>query len=316
MSLDELAAAQHRRQQQLAVDVMKRVGKAWRLLDERELDASFRARALVPMMSAVVLGQYRAAAEGQPYVEAAVREQHTAPDPAGQVDPRAFTGVASDGRPLQTLLYEPIIRTKLLIGQGQPVDQALAGGFRQLSMIVSTQILDAARQAQIVAMKADSRVAGYYRTLSANPCSRCAVLAGKWFATAAAASFLRHPRCDCGCAPATEQNKRIAGTPERYFQSLSRAKQDEVFTKAGAQAIRDGADIGQVVNARRGMESAADIFGRPADITREGITRRGIAGKRLGESSKGVRLMPETIYRDATDRADAVRLLRRFGYII
>lgn len=316
MSLQELAAAQHQRQQLLAANVTRKIGTAWALLEGQALDASFRSQALVPMMSAMVLGQYAAAGMGQPYVDAAVREQGETPDPVGEVDPRALTGIASDGRPLQTLLYEPIIRTKVLIGQGQPVDQALAGGFRQMTMIVSTQILDAARQAQIVAMKADRKVTGYYRTLSSNPCSRCAVLAGKWFATAAAASFLRHPRCNCGCTPATDRGRGPATTPGSYFRSLSTAQQDRVFTKAGAQAIRDGADISQVVNARRGMQSAADIFGRPTDITREGITRRGIAGRRLGDSSQGIRLMPESIYRDATDRDDAIRLLRRFGYII
>lgn len=40
--------------------------------------------------------------------------------------------------------------------------------------------------------------------------------------------------------------------PGDYFESLDRAEQDKIFTKAGAQAIRDRADINQVVNARRG----------------------------------------------------------------
>jgi hypothetical protein len=77
-----------------------------------------------------------------------------------------------------------------------------------------------------------------------------------------------------------------------------------VFGQAGAAAIRDGADLGQVVNARRGMYTAA---GR--SLTVESTTRRGVApGK--------VRLMPEQIYREARgDRDEAIRLLKRFGYL-
>jgi hypothetical protein len=40
--------------------------------------------------------------------------------------------------------------------------------------------------------------------------------------------------------------------PQEYFDSLSEADQDRIFTKAGAQAIRDGADVSRVVSARRG----------------------------------------------------------------
>jgi hypothetical protein len=130
--------------------------------------------------------------------------------------------------------------------------------------------------------------------------------------------------------------------------------QEDAFTVAGAQAIRDGADIGQVVNARRGAWGLSapgrlteaeqkilkggkakaylqrvDVFGRQIYITTEGTTRRGALGKKLGAWSddavkdsgsdyrraKTPRLMPEGIYEIAEDREDAIRLLRRFGFI-
>lgn len=72
-----------------------------------------------------------------------------------------------------------------------------------------------------------------------------------------------------------------------------------MFGKAGAEAIRSGADMAAVVNARRGMYTAAD--GRK--YTREAATRRRL------------RLMPEQIFREAKDRDDAIRLLRLHGYI-
>jgi hypothetical protein len=65
-----------------------------------------------------------------------------------------------------------------------------------------------------------------------------------------------------------------------------------------AEAVRGGADLAKVVNARRGMYTADGRL-----YTREA------AGKRP-------RLMPEQIFRDARDRDDAIRLLRLHGYII
>lgn len=109
---------------------------------------------------------------------------------------------------------------------------------------------------------------------------------------------------------------------------MDAAEQDRVFGKAGAEAIRDGADMAKVVNARRGMTTAS-VYGREVLITTEGTTVRGDFGRarrdgpliqRPGQrvrSTARVRLMPEQIYLEAAgDRDEAVRLLRRFGYIL
>ena len=86
--------------------------------------------------------------------------------------------------------------------------------------------------------------------------------------------------------------------PKAYFASLSPAEQDRLFTLAGAEAIRSGADIGQVVNARRGLYTAG---GRQFTRTN--------AGKRP-------RLMPEGILREAAgNRDEAVRLLKLHRYL-
>lgn len=94
----------------------------------------------------------------------------------------------------------------------------------------------------------------------------------------------------------------MATNPRAYFDGLSEAEQDRIFTQAGARAIRDGADMSQVVNARRGMFTA----GRRR-LTRESITRFGVA--RPG------RLMPEQIYTQAGTRDEAITLLRQHGYL-
>ena len=106
-----------------------------------------------------------------------------------------------------------------------------------------------------------------------------------------------------------------------------------MFTNAGAEAIREGADINQVVNARRGMTKSQsgrlvrDRFGNYS--TTEGITRRGHAYQHLSPSrasdvraagsrysrANRPRMMPETLREVATDRDDFIRLLKANGYI-
>lgn len=86
---------------------------------------------------------------------------------------------------------------------------------------------------------------------------------------------------------------------------MSTAEQDKAFGKAGAEAIRNGANISQVVNARRGMYTAGGT-----DYTRTSTTRR-------GQTRGRARLMPEAIFKQAAgDRAEAIRLLRQHRYIL
>src|SRR5688500_1052764 len=97
-------------------------------------------------------------------------------------------------------------------------------------------------------------------------------------------------RCDCVHIPVAEDTSDDLRTnPRAYFDSLSVAEQDKAFTKAGAEAIREGADMNQVINARRGMHEATD--GRL--YTTEAAGRR-------------PRLMPEQVLREANgDRGEA-----------
>lgn len=145
-------------------------------------------------------------------------------------------------------------------------------------------------------------------------------------------------------ASSSDDRPNIFG-PSELFAQMDAAEQDKAFTKAGAEAIRLGANIGQVVNSRRGMRQAS-VFGRDVLITTEGTTKRGFAGKRLmnqgaktrreeaglairqtanGPELRRVhqtrvitpRLMPEAIVQAAKgDRDEAIRLLHRFGFIL
>jgi hypothetical protein len=138
--------------------------------------------------------------------------------------------------------------------------------------------------------------------------------------------------CDCVHLPTTlvaRHQRRGFIDPESYFNSLSEGEQNRVFGLAGARAIREGADMGQVVNARRGMYTTT-AYGRTVQATREGATRRGAFYRQerrraidrglVGPSGRGFqlrtpRLMPEEIFRLADSRDEAIAMLRRFGYL-
>lgn len=301
MAVLAIAAAHLRRQRTLAKRAAAEVARLWATVDRAAIAASWLST--VPAaLTVLASAQAIAAASAGPYLDDLLDDYGLPTGSAGRVRVDAFAGVASDGRPLQTLLYEPVVTTLIGLKQGRSEPQALAAGRFALDAIVRTQVADAGRAADQVALTARPQLAGYVRMLTLPSCSRCVILAGRFYRWNA--GFNRHPRCDCRHIPSNEDAADDLRTdPAAYFRSLPAAEQDKVFTQAGAQAIRDGADIARVVNARRGMYTAA---GRR--LTTEAVTRRG-AGRR-------VRLMPEQLYADARNRDDAIRLLRLHGYLI
>jgi hypothetical protein len=189
------------------------------------------------------------------------------------------------------LLYNAVTDAKEQVGRGVFPSMALRDSGQWLTLAVGTVLSDTARASEALAIGVRP-VGGYVRMLQPPSCSRCVVLAGKWYRKNT--GFQRHPGCDCQHIPASESlGQDLAVNPARYFESLSEAEQARVFTRAGAEAIRNGADINQVVNARRGMHTAqinttrgwvprgrlapVQIGGRDVFITTEGTTRRGRA---------------------------------------
>jgi hypothetical protein len=292
----DVAAERQATQAAIARHTAKVATDAWAEVDPGRIAQSW-ALQLDRALAATAGGQMLAAQGADTYVRAALEAQGADVPAAGVVDPRRLAGVASDGRSLVTLLREPVVRTLEVIGQGVPPAEALRVGQVLLDMIVRTQVADAGRAATGIGIT--SRGVGYVRQLAPPSCSRCVVLAGKFYRWNT--GFQRHPRCDCVHVPtAGGRSRELARSPRGYFDSLSAAEQDRTFGKAGAQAIRDGSDVGQVVNARRGMQAAG--------TTTESTTRHGVAARG--------RLMPEEIYRRSQgDRDEALRLLRLHGYL-
>jgi hypothetical protein len=306
-----LARLHQIRQQQLATAATGATRKLWRLVDGANVIASWTALA-TRTLTAVSAAQAEAARGAGDYVDVALALQDAASDVAGTVPPQAFAGVASDGRPLESLLTWPAYQVQGFLDGGMPLAQALDVGQRHLARIVATQIQDAARVSTGVAIVNNRRAAGYIRVVSAAACSRCIILAGRWYASNA--GFDRHPNCSCSAAPAAEHTQ--PQSPRALFDAMSPEQLRRAgWSDADVRAIADGGDIYQVTNAHRDLRSVS-VAGRTVKTTLHGSTRRGAKGRR----NTSIRLTPEQIYLDADEfgwsRDETIRQLKRFGYII
>jgi hypothetical protein len=288
------AAEEYRVQRRRIAELVDaRTGRLWRRMSAGDLDGAWAAQQRA-QLAAVTAGQLLAAEAAARYVPRALEEQGI--DPAGTaLRPAGFAGVASDGRPLQGLLRAPLTEVKTRIGDGYAPDAALVAGGATLKLITVTQVADAGRAAAGVGITAHPEVTGWARALNPPSCARCTVLAGRVYRRND--GFLRHPGCDCSHHLVGENT----GDESRTDPAAAvRAGQVTGLPKASRRAILDGADPAQVINATTRRGSLYTAGGK--QYTREG-------GRRL-------RPTPDTIYRHAgDDRAEAVRLFRRHGYL-
>lgn len=313
MVVPEAARKHYLQVKKLELLAVRHALMSWQQIDPRFLSESWTGQ-IGLMLPAFVAIQQRAAFEGGTSAAMILAEQGDYVPPAEFIDPAGFAGDASDGRPIESLMYSPIIQAKSLIGNGMAVEGALHLGGLALERIVSTQVADVARQAAGADLAARPGT-GYVRMVSARACSRCIVLAGRFYRWND--GFLRHPRCLCQhCATrvgdrAEAYANGLIDDPYEAFKGLAPAEQDRAFGAANAQAIRAGADISQVVNSRRGMTKNG-LF------TSEATSRRGRAGMALRPRQR--RLTPEGIYDQAArfghDREWALERLKEHGYVL
>jgi hypothetical protein len=227
-------------------------------------------------------------------------------------NPALFAGVSSFGFPL----YEPIVAT---IDQFAPAPtEALPANWWEdaqafmasVEQLIASEVADAGRTASQAEFVARPDWTNYVRVLNPPSCKRCVPLAGRIYRDLD--HFQRHPGCDCVMVPVEDWE---SAHDEGYAFSAREAF-DKGFirdlTISETQAINDGADIHKVINSSRGLISPT-VFGHKVKATTEGTTKR--AAWRKANPSRLVRLRPESIYRMADDREDAIRLLRLYGYL-
>lgn len=243
------------------------------------------------------------ALEGASYGADALAEQDAYTAPTHFVDTQSLIVTAPDGRSVQGLLESPAYRAKTLIGEGMSPDKALSSAGGALDRILTSILADTSRQAAQIDIASRPGV-GYIRQLVGASCPDCVILAGRFYRWNA--GFKRHPGDDCIHVPASKASGQSMVTdPYEHFRSMTREQQDAFWGPADAQAIRDGADIYRVGNARRGAKGM---------FTNEGMGRRGFARESLNPRQR--RLTPEGIYRLNPRREDALRELARHGYIL
>jgi hypothetical protein len=340
MTVAETAYARQERAGRLAAVAAGRAARLWRGMTG-DFDSSWLT--VGPrLVEVTAAGQVAVAAGAAGYVNrvAAASEDELGGDSA--VNAAAFTGVDGSGRTVDGLLYGAVTAAKAAVGAGSGVQAALLIGGAYLSTMVGTTVGDLGRSADLTAATG-RKFTHYVRVVSPGACSRCAILAG---IESSKTPFLRHPRCRCTALPVTGLNRSPAGlhaSPDDYFRTLTAAEQDRVFTRAGAEAIRAGADPITVVTARRGapgidygktsktvlhsgrrlerVQIGVDRAGQPilGYVTGEGTTRHGQVFKNQTRAGLGtarrVRLMPETIVGLTGDTELRRVLLRDAGYL-
>ena len=229
----------------------------------------------------VAAAQARAAALAEPYLLEVVG--------AGErIIPSAFARTAADGRPLGTLMRHAAFAAPRKAAEDVAEEHARLW----LSLVTRTQVADAGRSALRAGMAV--RNASGVRIAHTPCCPRCAILHGRYYPWKA--DFLRHPNCGCTYEVVAD-GAAVPGVDEIPLDQI------RGLSKADRDAIELGADRVKVINAHRGMYTTT-IHGKTVKATHE--STRGL---------RAPRLRPESILANAKDQADAVRLLRRFGYI-
>lgn len=174
----------------------------WATVDLSNVIASWKSGVGEKIYVLVSMLQQLVAQEASAYVRQQLLQQgltYTGPS----VVPGNFAGIASDGRDLESLLAGAVVAVREAEREGLSDEVAAQRGENFLRLVISTQIADAGRAAEGVAITVAAPVdaatgkkappLGWIRVLNPPSCGRCVALAGKWFAWNT--GFQRHPMC-------------------------------------------------------------------------------------------------------------------------
>lgn len=337
-TLNEVAADHQARVASVSERAASRAVSLWGEVSTESLDDGWDV--IAPQLDSLMsTAQVTAASLSGSYVSRSMRLQGL-PAPDARVLSSSFAGVTREGRAVVAELFTAVTTAKDLIKSGAGVGRAFQSGAAVMSVIAANVVRDSGRGADST-VAASAGATKTVRVIQPGACSRCAELAG----ITGVKPFERHPRCRCTnmVIPATgEAPEGFYVNARDYFDDLSASEQDRIFTKAGAEAIRLGADPSKVVTARRGANRAGSrgqisqirraqigvgANGEPilGYVTSEGTTVRGSFGRARQNLTRGPsdryrrtqtrRLMPETIL-ELTDDVELRKvLLRDAGYM-
>jgi hypothetical protein len=256
---------------------------------------------IAPSLAMLTSGAQLASAQlGAAYVPAVLAETGQPDRPEARVRPQAFAGVASDGRSLPGLLEGAVVTSKRAVERGASPDAALLGGQKWLEVALRTAVADAARDATQAELLV-RRAGGYVRMVNPPCCSRCAVLAGKWYRSNDI--LPRHPACDCQLIPAAEN---VAGDFLTDPTELARRGLINDLTRNQQERLDQGADLGKVLNESRDRWRERMAADRRA--TKSASKRTQWAGAEPGEAATIHDFMA-----NLTSRVDVLKEMRAAG---
>ncbi|WP_232676694.1 hypothetical protein [Nocardioides sp. R-C-SC26] len=244
--------------------------------------------------------------------------------PSGAVE--LLAGVSSLGFDLAEPLIATIDARVPAPAEAMPSpwwDDDTSSFLRSVELLVASEIQDASRAAAQLEMLAQPRPQEFIRLLVPPSCKRCAVLAGRIYRDME--PFDRHPGCDCEHWPVASLDEALADGLVVDPMVLVEQGLIRDLSQSDRQALLEGADLSQIVNATRGTSQpgitnalTTTLYGRRVKATTFGTTKR--AQWRRNNPSRPVRLRPEAIYRivDAEfggDREQARRLLGLYGWL-
>ncbi|WP_143027786.1 hypothetical protein [Lentzea albidocapillata] len=308
-------------QQRIVRTTVNEAQAAWRQLDSPAIDSATAAALRLQVVATVEEAQAEAAALAPLYIAATLAALGAVSNPVGALVSAMFSGIAANGLPLAALVDFALRRYRLALLAGVPPSEAHALGLAKLLTYVSTETADAGRIARHTTAILEPELAGYERVVTLPACGRCILLAGRLYTFST--GFLRHPRCDCDMRPVTHDqwhDDRPGNNPRDLFDSMTTEQQNKAFGVGDAEAIRAGADISRVVNARR---KNAVYVAAGHEYTHDATTVRG-HGRQLGELAKQggqysrsrvPRPTAAQLVNTVPDRAELIRQLRRFGYL-
>lgn len=183
--------------------------------------------------------------------------------------PGDYAGTTRDGRPVRDVLILADVTTRLALSQGHPPERALDFGLARAVRAVRTEVPDAGRRALADGMTADSRIVGWERVTSGDPCLACLALSDEGLRSTDEGLEI-HAGCSCTALPV------VGGVPDlvrptvgsALFDSLDEAEQDALCEGRGgadkADLLRSGAvSLRDCVSVQHHPEWGAEVYETP-----------------------------------------------------
>lgn len=181
----------YQQQQHIAAATAGLAKKHWRGMTD-DFSTSWAQVAPV-LIESVQLGRAAVVATSVGYTAAVLDETGQRASQFGTLNPEAFLSQAPNGQTMEDVLAGAVVQSKMAVKSGATSQEALAHAALWLTGVVLTVMADTGRSVVGVDIAQHPTLTGYTRMLNAPSCSRCVILAGKWFKWNE--GFLRHPRC-------------------------------------------------------------------------------------------------------------------------